>query len=207
MFWVSELKIMNTRVLCPRHVSETRVRHALSVEIETETGVGDNCDCGLWMIVLRGSFTVWSRGCPWSRRLTLVQPSTYWRPLLAQRNQSVRPPTTCRTTLARPRPAERGPETLYLTSWPSRGQDLTRWSRLEGSLTSPSTPRGLQIFPPPTSPPRLITALTDLELAKDITNGHWNDGAGVPIGARLPVRASVSWIFAVKNHRFMVDIW
>ena len=34
-----------------------------------------------------------------------------------------------------------------------------------------------------------------------------NDGAGVPIGARLPVRASVSWIFAVKNHRFMVDIW
>ena len=58
MFWVSELKIMNTRVLCPRHVSETRVRHALSVEIETETGVGDNCDCGLWMIVLRGSFTV-----------------------------------------------------------------------------------------------------------------------------------------------------
>ena len=144
MFWVSELKIMNTRVLCPRHVSETRVRHALSVEIETETRVGDNCDCGLWMIVLRGSFTVWSRGCPWSRRLTLVQPSTYWRPLLAQRNQSVRPPTTCQTTLARPRPAERGPETLYLTSWPSRGQDLTRWSRLEGSLTSPSTPRGRQ---------------------------------------------------------------
>ena len=34
MFWVSELKIINTRVLCPR----------LSVEIETETGVGDNCD-------------------------------------------------------------------------------------------------------------------------------------------------------------------
>ena len=139
MFWVSELKIMNTRVLCPRHVSDTcflwrwRRRQGL-VTIVT----------GLWMIVLRGSFTVWSRGCPWSRRLTLVQPSTYWRPLLAQRNQSVRPPTTCQTTLARPRPAERGPETLYLTSWPSRGQDLTRWSRLEGSLTSPSTPRGRQ---------------------------------------------------------------
>ena len=41
----------------------------------------------------------------------------------------------------------------------------------------------------------------------DITNGHWNDGAGVPVGAILPVGAGVSWIFAIKNHRFMVDIW
>ena len=38
-------------------------------------------------------------------------------------------------------------------------------------------------------------------------NGHWNDGAGVPVGAILPVGAGVSRIFAIKNHRFMVNIW
>ena len=41
---------------------------------------------------------------------------------------------------------------------------------------------------------------------RDITNGHRNDGAGVPIGARVLVRARVSRLFAIKTNISMVDI-